>query len=232
MDKKIEHVRKLRSEKKYEVQDEFFLGARNKYLERLFNREDIYDPAFEGLLDVIVDPRDEFELEYCQSILGFQDDVREIKSSCATGDIRRIDLDNSYAIKTISECIKLMRVDEVTPEVYDKVCAADPARLTYEMLVTSACDMDNFTNRLISESGFNADKLEELELFYFFYTMFFAFLKSVSTTSVMKEKTFDYILEEEIKTANRFHKLYLDGLSSNCTLDETYRGSNFQKGLK
>ena len=41
-----------------------------------------------------------------------------------------IDLDNSYAIKTISECIKLMRVDEVTPEVYDKVCTADPARLT------------------------------------------------------------------------------------------------------
>ena len=37
MDKKIEHVRKLRSEKKYEVQDEFFLEARNKYLERLFN---------------------------------------------------------------------------------------------------------------------------------------------------------------------------------------------------
>ena len=48
----------------------------------------------------------------------------------------------------------------------------------------------------------------------------------------MNEKTFDYVLEEEIKTASRFHKFYLDGLSSNCTLDETYRGSNFQKSLK
>lgn len=110
-----------------------------------------------------------------------------------------IDLDNSYAIKTISECIKLMRVDEVTPEVYDKVCAADPARLTYEMLVTSACDMDDFTNRLISESGFNVDKLEDLELFYFFYTMFFAFLKSVSTTSVRKEKHLIIFLKKKLK---------------------------------
>lgn len=232
MEDKTKHVRKLRSEKKYDVIDEFFLEARNRYLERLQSREDIYDPAFEGLLDVIVDPRDEFELEYCQSILGFQDDVREIKANCATGDIRRIDLDDSYAIKTISECIKLMSVDEIKPEVYDKICSVDTARLTYEMLVASGCDMDNFVNRLISESGYNADKLEELELFNFFYSMFFAFYKSVSTTRVMREKSFDYILEEEMKTASRFHKLYLNGLSSNCTLDETYRGSNFQKGLK
>ena len=232
MDKKIEHVRKLRSEKKYEVQDEFFFEARNKYLERLKNREDIYDPVFDGLLDVVLDPRDEFELEYCQSILGFQDDVREIKSSCSTGDIRRINLDDSYAIKTISECIKLMSVDEIKSEVYDKICNVDTARLMYEIMVMSSCDKDNFFDRLVLESGFTCDKLEDIELFNFFYSMFFAFLNSVNTTRVMNEKTFDYVLEEEIKTASRFHKFYLDGLSSNCTLDETYRESNFQKSLK
>ena len=59
--------------------------------------------------------------------------------------------------------------------------------------------MDNFTNRLISESGFNADKLEELELFYFFYTMFFAFLKSVSTTSVRKEKHLIIFFKKKLK---------------------------------
>ena len=232
MDKKIEHVKKLRSEKKYVEQEEFFFEARNKYLERLKNREDIYDPAFDGLLDVVLDPRDEFELEYCQSILGFQDDVREIKSSCSTGDIRRINLDDSYAIKTISECVKLMSVDEVKPEVYTKICAVDTAKLMYEIMVMSSCDKDNFFDRLVLECGFTCDKLEDIELFNFFYSMFFAFLNSVNTTRVMKEKTFDYVLEEEIKTASRFHKLYLDGLSSNCTLDETYRGSNFQKSLK
>ena len=68
MEKKIEHVRKLRSEKIYAESDESFIEERSKYLERLKNREDIYDPAFDGLLDIILDPRDEFELEYCQSI--------------------------------------------------------------------------------------------------------------------------------------------------------------------
>lgn len=232
MDKKIEHVKKLRSKKKYVEQEESFFTTRNKYLERLKNREDIFDPVFNGLLDVILDPKDEFELEYCESILGFQDDVKEIKSSCATGDIRRIDIDNSYAIKTISECIMLMSVDEVKPEVYTKICAVDTAKLMYEIMVMSSCDKDNFFNRLVLESGFTCDKLDDIEMFNFFYSMFFAFLNSVDTTRVMNEKTFDYILEDEIKTASRFHKLYLNGLSSNCTFDETYRGSNFQKSLK
>ena len=232
MDKKIEHVKKLRSEKIYAESDEYFIEARNRYLARLKHRDDYTDPAFNGLVDVIVEPGDEFELEYCQAILGFQDDVREIKKSCMTGDIKRIDLDNSYAINTISECIKLMSVDEVKPEVYEKICNVDTARLMYEIMVMSSCDKDNFFNRLVSECGFSCDKLEDIELFNFFYSMFFAFLNSVDTTRVMKEKTFDYVLEEEIKTASRFHKLYLEGLSTNCSLDETYRGSNFQKSLK
>lgn len=232
MNKKIEHVRKLRKEKIYKVQDEKFLETRNRYLERLKNRDDVCGPAFDGLLDIIFNPSDEFELEYCQSMLGFQDDIREIKLSCMTGDIKKIDLDNSYAIKTISECIKLMSVDEVKPEVYEMIKAVDYSRLTYEILVLGGCDKDNFFERLVCECGLYSGKLEDLELFNFYYSLFFAFLTSIGTTSVMNKDSLDSILEEEIKCSNRFHELYLDGLSSNCTFEETYRGSNFQKGLK
>ena len=44
-----------------------------------------------------------------------------------------INLDDSYAVKSISECIKLMSVDEVTPEVMDKLLAVDKDLWTAEI---------------------------------------------------------------------------------------------------
>lgn len=232
MEDNIKHVRKLRSEKKYVESDEYFLELKNSYLERLKNRDDVCSPAFSGLTDIIFDPRDDFELQYCQSILGFQDDVREIKNSCSTGDIKMINLDDSYAVKSISECIKLMSVDEVTPEVYDKICAIDSAKLMYETLVLGSCDKDNFFNRLVTESGYDLKDEKSLELFSFFYSMFYAFLGSVETSRIMRISTLDNVLDHEMVCAHRFHKLYLNGLSSNCTIVETYKGNNFEKSLK
>ena len=232
MNKKIEYVRKLKSKKKYDLCSGKFLEARNAYLEKLKNRDDICGPEFDGLLDIVLNPCDEFELEYCQSILRFQDDVKDIRLSCIAGDIKKINLDESYAIRTISDCIKSMSVYEVKPEVYEMIKAVDSSRLTYEILVLSGCDKDEFFERLVSECNLNSGKLEDLELFNFYYSLFFAFLNSISTTRVMNEISLDGILSEEINQANRFHELYLNGLSSNCTFEETYKGSNFQKSLK
>lgn len=232
MKDKTKHVRLLRNDKKYVEQDDKFKKQKIAYLEKLKMDEEYSDPVFDGLIDVIVDPKDELELQYCESMLRFRDETRKVKLCCLTGDVKKIDLDDSYVIKTISDCIKSMSIHEVTREAYDKINAVDGARLTYEILVLSACDKDNFFNRLVVESGFDSTDVDDLELFNFFYSMFFAFFKSVDTTSVMNMNSFDDVLKHEIDFAERFHNEYLAGLSSSCTVDETYKENNLQKSLK
>ena len=137
-----------------------FSERKENYLERLSYRHEIIkkqlkSPYKKDMVEVLLEPLSEKELDFGIAFLGFYDDKKRIIEAVQEGIIKPINPEESVAVNYLTEIIDVLINDK---EMEDKLLfLKDPsktAEVLYELSILE-CQKDDLINTIITKLGYS-----------------------------------------------------------------------------
>lgn len=200
-EQKIEYFNKL---KKY-----------GKIVEELSQKE-----TNKELINILLLPKDEKELEFANHYIMWLDDSLQIVLNALCGNLAKIDLNDSVFVDFMINNINTLQSNnsiEEMKQINKKYAGNGPefdAKLIYEMLVVLTSDLEEFAKVLYDKCGFDLDNDVQL--------MQLNLLSSQLKENINPYKYDKESMERFIFFTDCFHDFYMKGLidPSNLEADE------------
>lgn len=142
-----------------------FKERKDKYLERLMNRQETIKELSKssyktGMIEILLDPRTEKELDFCISYFGFVDDKKRIMEAVQEGRIKQNNLNNSTVVNHVVGIVNILMNDE---DMQDKLFflrdAAKTADVLYELSILES-NKDELVHVIATRLGYNTTSKE------------------------------------------------------------------------
>ena len=190
-----------------------YLERKNRYLGRLEGRQKLISKLKESdtsdsLLEILLDPQSETELDFCISYFGFQDDLTHLSQNATEGNVKPINPEENESVAAVANFIKALKEGTLTQ---DECTFLDSTRSTaivlYELTALEHSNYYGLIHTIAAKSGYDYPPIND-------YSSFMSSFQNHITLGIDRSNpSLNNSLDEFVVTAKEFHLLYLNGLS-------------------
>lgn len=191
-----------------------FNERKKEYLNKL--RENIYildkitvdkgDP--QGLMEKLLDPKDEEELKMMNMIITLFIDIFDLKERSSVGDVKKILLEENIGINYYIDIINKLKLKKDI-NLFEKINSIEAAEILYGFLTGTVSNSHEAICYIAEKTGFNLDDEIELRRFELYLDKANAlFEKNNEFTSPINEKV---DIEDSFAFCKKFHELCEEG---------------------
>jgi len=145
----------------------YFITQKNRYLDRLEGRQTIVkqltdDDSKKGLVEILLDPQSDKELEFCTSYFGFQDDIKFLSECAKEGKCKEINPEESKTVDNVAKVVKMLCRQTAHKGELNFLFDANPgsiADMLYELKILENSDLDTLMNIISNKCGYNYGKI-------------------------------------------------------------------------
>ena len=162
------------------------------------------------MIELLLNPSDENELKYANSVVGFISDIDDLEQRCKTGRIKIIPLPENRGINLLIDIINAYKNKAEIESVFveNQLMSAD---IIYGTAVAYMADIENTIEYMIKECGLDIHNEIDLKLFQLYLDKASAVMKFGDSPDISHSFLKVDNVEQAYTLFTDFHKLCEEG---------------------
>jgi len=193
---------------------EEFEQNKNQYLTHLQNRTELMKDLSKinqnsRLIQILLNPQDNAELDFGIAFLSFIDDNRQIEENINQGNIKEINTEESIGIDCAAKIIKVLYDEEEIQDELDFFSKPTVfAKVLYELSVLSTIDHNQLIETIMIKNGNDPDDIDQCLLVSGIYKSLLETMVEFLCPNTEDSNTF---INRFITITEAFHDEYWNG---------------------